>query len=71
MIIMDFREAIKALKAGKKVACAGWNGKGMWFTQVPAYEYNPSDSNSPAGIEKLPWIGMKTADYKFLLGWRH
>ena len=27
---MTFGEAIEALKAGQKVARAGWNGKGMW-----------------------------------------
>jgi hypothetical protein len=26
---MDFGEAIRALKAGRSVARAGWNGKGM------------------------------------------
>lgn len=32
---MNFGEAIQALKAGKKVARAGWNGKGMWLILVP------------------------------------
>lgn len=32
---MDFGEAIRALKEGKKVARAGWNGKGMWIVLVP------------------------------------
>ena len=29
---MDFGDAIRALKAGKKVAREGWNGKGMWLS---------------------------------------
>jgi hypothetical protein len=34
---LDFGEAIKALKQGKRVARAGWNGKGLFiFMQVPA-----------------------------------
>lgn len=38
---MNFGEAIAALKDGKKVARAGWNGKGMWLvlmtgTTIPA-----------------------------------
>jgi hypothetical protein len=28
---MNFGLAIEALKAGKKVARSGWNGKGMWL----------------------------------------
>lgn len=29
---MDFGQAICALKAGRRVARAGWNGKGMWLS---------------------------------------
>lgn len=32
---MDFGEAIKALKDGKRVSRAGWNGKGMWLAYSP------------------------------------
>lgn len=32
---MSFGLAIEALKAGKRVARAGWNGKGMWLVLVP------------------------------------
>ena len=31
MSTMDFGDAIKALKAGKRIAREGWNGKGMWL----------------------------------------
>jgi len=30
--MMDFGDAIKALKAGKRVARTGWNGKGMFWS---------------------------------------
>ena len=54
---MDFGEALKALKAGKKAARAGWNGKGMWIQlQVP-------DANSKM---QLPYLYMKTADDKLV-----
>ncbi len=50
---MDFGDAIAALKAGLKVARAGWNGKGMWLNlQVP-------DAHSKM---TLPYIYMFTAD---------
>lgn len=35
---MTFGEALEALKAGKKVARAGWNGKGMYLWLLPAAE---------------------------------
>lgn len=50
--IMDFGDALYALKNGKKVAREGWNGKGMWLDlQVP-------DEHSKM---TLPYIYMKTA----------
>jgi Protein of unknown function (DUF2829) len=52
MSTFDFGKALKALKAGKKVARAGWNGKGMWLNlQVP-------DAHSKMS---LPYIYMFTA----------
>jgi hypothetical protein len=35
----NFGDALAALKAGKKVERAGWNGKGMWLYLVPANSY--------------------------------
>lgn len=32
---MNFGDAIKALKEGKRVRRAGWNGKGMWLCLMP------------------------------------
>lgn len=50
--MFDFGEAINRLKAGKRVAREGWNGKGMWLAlQVP-------DAHSKMG---LPYIYMRTA----------
>lgn len=34
--MMNFGQAIEALKNGKKVARKGWNGKGMFVHYVPA-----------------------------------
>ncbi len=64
--MMKFGEALELLKDGVRVARRGWNGRGMWLTLVPAWHYNPSGSVSSLGLEKLPWIGMKTADDKFV-----
>lgn len=37
---MEIGQALDKLKAGKKVARSGWNGKGMWI------EYQVPDVNS-------------------------
>ena len=36
---LDFGDALQALKAGKRVARGGWNGKGMFVYYVPAAAY--------------------------------
>lgn len=66
---MTFGLAIEALKLGQRVARAGWNGKGMWLGLVEGYDYNPDKGRATVhslGCQKLPWIGMKTADGCFV-----
>lgn len=62
---ITFGLAIEALKQGKRVARAGWNGKGMWLSLTQGYDYSISNGVG-ALLETLPWIGMKTADEKFV-----
>ena len=72
---MTFGLAIEALKAGKRVARAGWNGKGMWLAYVSEVGYGvglkviaPCGSGNSSVVvpDLLPWIGMKTADNGFV-----
>jgi hypothetical protein len=66
---LSFGLALEVLQKGGRVARAGWNGKGMWLLLVRGYDYNPDKGESTysvLGCEKLPWIGMKTADNKFV-----
>lgn len=72
-INMTFGQALEALKARQKVARAGWNGKGMWLSYVSKGSYDvgigaigadPYDLTTAP--KRLPWIGMKTADNKFV-----
>ncbi|WP_372650844.1 DUF2829 domain-containing protein [Draconibacterium sp.] len=59
---MSFGSALEALKNGHKVQRSGWNGKGMWLIYVDGKTgVLPKGANS-----LLPWIGMKTADDKFV-----
>lgn len=65
---MDFGDAIRALKAGKRVTRPGWNGYGMFVYLVPgstfAVNRAPLLGIYPEGtqISYSPHIDMKTAD---------
>lgn len=64
---LTFGQAIEALKAGQKVARAGWNGKGMFLFLVPGSTFQvnraPLLGIYPEGttINYQPHIDMKTA----------
>lgn len=78
---MTFGDAIQMLKAGHRVARAGWNGKGMWLslscngTREVAAENFWSPHNAEFARENggkapvLPSITMKTATGEILMGW--
>ena len=67
---LTFGEALVALKAGKKVSRAGWNGKGMFLFLVPGSTFKVSRAPLlgiyPEGTEinYCSHIDMKTADEK-------
>ncbi|GJH31427.1 hypothetical protein CBA19CS91_01740 [Paraburkholderia hospita] len=77
----DFGGALAALKSGKRVARAGWNGKGMWLAlscdgtrEVPAANFwappNREYAEANGGTATvLPSITMKTATGEILMGW--
>lgn len=81
---MDFGEAIKSLKAGQKVARAGWNGKGMWIVLMPELKlpsYNTQEPGpkvndrtakhigSDTPLHSQPYIAMWTAAQQWQPGW--
>lgn len=76
---MDFGDAIRALKHGKKVARRGWNGKGMYLWLLPAASVKAEWCKEPhlktlaeqngGEVECLGSVRMKTADNKVLTGW--
>lgn len=78
---LSFGDALVALKAGKRVARAGWNGKGMWLAlscgetrEIPAASFwsphNRAHAEAQGGTAKvLPSITMKTATGEILMGW--
>ena len=76
---LNFGDAIKALKEGKKVARTGWNGKNMYLWLKPATTIKSEWCKDPmlkeivdangGEAEALGTICMKTADNKILTGW--
>lgn len=62
---LSFGHALVALKEGKRVQRAGWNGKGMWLALVGAENYTV-DAVRSGSHSVLPFIGMKTADDYFV-----
>lgn len=65
---LTFGQALEALKSGKRVSRKGWNGKGMFLLYVPSEKWGIIDKIG-LGIPKgnlLSWIGIKTADNKFV-----
>lgn len=61
---MTFGQAIEAMKAGKRVQRAGWNGKGMWLAlQVPdehSKMRRPYIYMSDAQGLLVPWLASQT-----------
>lgn len=66
---MDFGEALKLLKQGKKVAREGWNGKGLWLELQKPDEYSKMTLpyvylNYPkeyfGKVTRVPWLASQT-----------
>lgn len=79
---MDFGDALRALKNGKRVAREGWNGKSMWLSlsgpdgprSVSAASFWSENNRRYAeqcGGDALvqPCITMKAADGSIVMGW--
>lgn len=60
---VSFGVALEALKEGKRVSRAGWNGKGMWLTLIRA------GNAMCQGFAMQDCIGMKTATNVMQPGW--
>jgi hypothetical protein len=67
---MDFGQAIKALKDGKMVRRAGWNGKGMHLYLEDSLEVTVGMGAFKGAVRKYePVIVMFTAQQKHQPGW--
>ena len=65
---MDFGEALKEVKNGKKIAREGWNGKGMFVYYVPAGSYAPCTKvaeslvNETGLVNYNPYLAIKNVN---------
>lgn len=81
---MDFGQAIKYLKEGRKMRRAGWNGVGMWIVLMPALSLPPHSSQTPGAkvndrtakhigehtpLDSQPYFAMWTARKQWQPGW--
>lgn len=70
MMNMNFGQALEALKEGKRVARAGWNGKNMFLFLVPGSNFRVnreplmSIMGEGAEVTYRPHIDMKDAEGK-------
>lgn len=53
---MRFDDVLEELRGGRRVARAGWNGRGMWLVLVTRW-----DTSSELGRPRLPFVAMVTA----------
>lgn len=69
----SFGDAINFLKAGKKVARKGWNGKDMFLFLATDIEFHTeADLSCVSDLEgdlTMSAVVMKTADDRFCVGW--
>lgn len=60
---MNFGQAIEALKDGKKVCRAGWDGKNMFIALMPRLTlppYNSQNTERKVNDRTAKWIGEST-----------
>ncbi|WP_372836651.1 DUF2829 domain-containing protein [Pontibacterium sp.] len=59
---MDFGQAIKEMRIGKKVQRVGWNGKGMFLFHVSGNSWDfTTDVSGVDDLDTESFICMKTA----------
>ena len=74
--MLNFSQALEALKSGYKVARNGWNGKGMWLILTKGRTVENLEPNSfyekcgfEAPVKISGHIDMKSADGSMVVGW--
>jgi len=77
---VPFSRALEYVKDGGRAHRIGWSGRGMWIAlgegrKIPASQFwnrhtKAFAESQPDGVaEVLPYLILKTADDKILMGW--
>lgn len=77
---ISFSKAMDAARMGARIARAGWNGKDMWACMGEGSPSLPASSfwnrhtrkfaeDNGGSAEVLPYMILKTADNKIVMGW--
>jgi hypothetical protein len=77
---LTFGEATELAKNGAKIARKGWNGKNMFVAYSPGFKNLPAENvwgdalkdwvaQNGGTCDVLPYLILKTADNKVLIGW--
>lgn len=81
---LNFGSALEALKDGKRLARAGWNGKGMFIVLMPRLQLPSFNTQEPgpkvndrtakhigpdAPLDSQPYFAMWTATRQWQPGW--
>ena len=75
--MMNFSQALIQLKAGRKIARQGWNGKNMWIALMPPLFLSADKVNdrtkkhigNETDLDCQPYIVMWTAQGTWQPGW--
>lgn len=82
--LMNFGQAIEAMKKGNKIARNGWNGKNMFIVlmdglKLPSYNTQGTEKKvndrtakfigEDTSLDSQPYIAMYTAQGKWQPGW--
>ena len=65
---MNFGEALEALKAGKRVARRGWNGKGAYLWYMPPQRVFVANWASHVGVPNDPTPAERELGYVRICG---
>lgn len=82
--MLNFGQAIEAMKMGSKVCRDGWNGKGMFIVIMPELKLPPHSSQEPGAkvndrtakhigvdtpLDSRPYFAIFTAQKQWQPGW--
>lgn len=82
--MLNFGQAIEAMKTGSKVCRDGWNGKGMFIVLMPELKLPPHSSQEPGAkvndrtakyigvdtpLDSRPYFAIFTAQKQWQPGW--